>query len=87
MEIEPADAAEPRADQHVGRIAGKARAGDAILHDVEGFHHHGRNAGPAAPSEKLPAQRVLAAEQAAQARSASASAAGVVAFVGAVARR
>ena len=56
MEIEPADRAEPRADQHVGRIAGQPRAGDAVLHHVERFHHHGRNAGAAAPPEKLPAQ-------------------------------
>ena len=29
---------------HVRRIAGEARAGDAVLHDVEGVDHHGRDA-------------------------------------------
>ncbi len=66
MEIEPANVAQPRADQHVGRIAGQPRAGDAVLHHVERFHHHGRNAGAAAPPEELPAQRAFAPKQAAQ---------------------
>ena len=45
MEIEPADAAKPRADQHIGRIAGEPRARDAVLHDVEGLDHDGRSPG------------------------------------------
>ena len=53
MEIEPADVAEPRADQDVRRIAGEPRARDAVLHDVEGLDHHGRNAGPAAAAERI----------------------------------
>ena len=76
--------AEPRADQHVGRIAGQPRARDAVLHDVEGFHHHGRNARAAAPAEELPAQRAFAAEQAAQPVRLGRVLGGVVAVVGAV---
>src|SRR5262245_14822535 len=67
MEIEPANTAEPGADQDIRRIAGKARPCDAVLHDIEGFHHHGRQPGPAAAPEELPAQRPLAAEHPAKA--------------------
>ena len=31
--------------EEVGRVAGEARAGDAVLDDVEGLHHDRRNAG------------------------------------------
>ena len=84
MEFEPADRAEPRADQHVGRIAGEPRAGDAVLHHVERFDHHGRNARAAAPPEELPAQRAFAAEEAAQPVRLGRVLDGVIAGVGAV---
>ena len=86
MEIEPADAAEPRADQHVGRIAGKPRARDAVLHDVEGLDHHGRDAGPAARAEELPRAASARRRTAAQCPLGLASALTgvIVGFVGAV---
>src|SRR5579871_4352623 len=42
MEIEQVDAPKPGTDHHVGRIAGQARAGDAVLHDLERLDHDGR---------------------------------------------
>src|SRR5690606_13554743 len=35
IELQQADLAEPRHQQHVRRLAGEARAGDQILHDVD----------------------------------------------------
>ena len=67
VEVEPADVTDARRDQDVGRIAGKARPRDAVLHDVEGVHHHGRNAGTAAAADELALERALGAEQGAQA--------------------
>src|SRR6185312_7696595 len=64
MEFEPADFAEARIDRHVGWIAGKARACDAVLHDIEGFNHDGRNAGAASLAEEMPSQEALATENA-----------------------
>ena len=44
----------------VGRIAGQPRAGDAVLHDVEGFHHHARDAGAVVgAAEQLALQQLL----------------------------
>src|SRR5262245_6835085 len=40
VEIEKAELRQPWRNHHVGRIPGKPRAGDAVLHDVEGLHHH-----------------------------------------------
>ena len=45
VELEHADLAELRVDQDVRRIAGEPRTRDAVLHHVEGFHHHGGDAG------------------------------------------
>src|SRR5262245_5226799 len=62
MKIEPADIAQTRADEDIGRIACKPRPRDAVLHNVESLHHYGRQSRSAAPAEELPAQRPLAAE-------------------------
>ena len=51
----------------VGRIAGKPGAGDAILHDVEGVDHDGRDARPRGAAEKLPFHGALGREQFAEA--------------------
>ena len=66
VEIEQPDAADARADQDVGRIAGEPRARDAVLHDVERLDHHGRQAGPARGPEQAALGRFLAAEQSEQ---------------------
>ena len=42
VEIEPTNAAEPRTDQDIGWIARKPRPRNAVLHDIEGFHHDSR---------------------------------------------
>src|SRR5215216_4465927 len=62
VKIEHADVAEPRADHDIGGIAGQSRAGDAILHDVIGLDHYGRQAGPSLPAEKFSPQEFLRAE-------------------------
>src|SRR5262249_15534629 len=67
MEVEEIDAAEPRTDHDVGRIAGKAGAGDAVLHDLERFNHHGRQGGPVGCTKKLAADEPVGAEDAAPA--------------------
>ena len=63
MEIEPADAADARRDQHVRRIAGETRARDAVLHDVERFHHDSRQTRPHVVADELTPQRALGGEQ------------------------
>src|SRR5215470_19054660 len=62
VEIDQPDVAEPRADHHVGRIAREPRSRDAVLHDVEGLHHHGGEAGPAFGAEELALERALRRE-------------------------
>lgn len=49
VEIEPSDLPDARRDQEVGRIAGKARARNAILHDVERIDHHRGDSGRPPP--------------------------------------
>ena len=66
MEVDQADAAEPRIDAHVGRIAGEPRARDAILHDVEGLHHHGGEARAGRGAEELTLERSSRPEHRAQ---------------------
>ena len=44
VEVEEADAMQPRRNEGVGRVAGKAGAGDAILDDIEGIDHDGGDA-------------------------------------------
>src|SRR5262249_17934330 len=61
VEIEPADVAEARADHDVGGVAGQARASDAILHDVVGFDHHGRQAWPPGAADELALEQSLGA--------------------------
>src|SRR4051812_42222979 len=66
VEVEEADAAEARTDGHVGRVAGETRPGDAILHDVERFHHDGGETRAAVAAEELALDRLLGREHAAQ---------------------
>ena len=67
VEIEPADLTDAGRDQQIGRIAGEARAGDAVLHDVEGIDHDGGNARPSAAAEKLALHGALGGKQSAEA--------------------
>src|SRR5664279_243963 len=67
VEIEPADLADARRDQQVRRIAGKAGAGDAVLHDVEGIDHDAGNARSTAAAEELPLHGALDRKQPAEA--------------------
>src|SRR5690348_15550274 len=67
MEVEPADLADTWVDQEVRRVAGEARAGDAVLHDVEGIDHHRGDAGPAAAAKKLALHGSFGREQPAEA--------------------
>src|SRR5437899_2287110 len=53
VKFEQTDAAELRVDHHVGRVAGKPRARDPILHDIEGFDHHRGDSGTSRPAEVL----------------------------------
>ena len=52
---------EPRADQHVRRIAGEPRARDAVLQHLEGVDHHGRQAGTVRRAEELALDETLGA--------------------------
>ena len=54
---------QPRIDRNVRRIAGQPRARDAVLHHVEGVHHHRREAGAAGIAEELPLERAFGAEE------------------------
>src|SRR5882762_2728458 len=67
VEIEPADLTDTGRDQKVGRIAGKAGAGDAVLHDVEGIDHDGGDARPPVAAEKLAFHGALGREEFAEA--------------------
>src|SRR5260370_36864636 len=67
VKIEPADLADPGRDQQVGWIAGQAGASDAVLHDVEGIDHDGRDARSFAPAEKLALDGPLGREEFAEA--------------------
>src|SRR5450631_170583 len=67
VEIEPADLADPGRDQQVGWIAGQARPGDAVLHDVEGIDHAGGDARSLAAAEKLALHGPLGREEFAEA--------------------
>src|SRR5262245_45075600 len=59
MKIEQAELRQPWRNDDVWRIAGEPRARDAVLDDVEGFHHHARNAGPCVgASEKLALEKL-----------------------------
>src|SRR5579885_2322585 len=62
MEVKPSDLAEPGADQYVGRVTGKSRARDSVLHHIERFDHHGRDSGAAAAAKKLATEDAFAAE-------------------------
>src|SRR5262245_18867714 len=66
VELEQADPAEPRIDEHVGRIAGEARPSDAVLNDVEGVDHHRVYAGACRRAYHLALKQPLGAEHAAQ---------------------
>jgi hypothetical protein len=66
MKVEQADAAEARLNENVRRIAREPRPGDAILHDVEGFAHHGEKAGTVGRAEHPAFDVALGAEHAAQ---------------------
>ena len=57
VELEEPDRRQLRRDHHVGRIAREARAGDAVLRDVEGVDHDGRDAGRIARRLRRPARR------------------------------
>ena len=67
VEIEPADLADAGRDQQIRRIAGKPRAGDAVLHDVEGVDHDGGNARSSAAAEELALHGALGGEELAEA--------------------
>src|SRR6476620_53208 len=55
VKIEEPDATELRPDTDVGWIAGKPRAGDAVLGDIDRVHHHRRHARCAVgPAKNLP---------------------------------
>src|SRR5215469_5443816 len=66
MEIEPADMTDARGDMNIRRIAGEPHAGEAVLHDVERFHHHRGKAWAAIARNDLSLERALGAENAAQ---------------------
>src|SRR5215471_10075919 len=68
MEIEPADMADARSDMNIRRIAREPHPGEAVLHDVEGFHHHRGKAWAAIAGNDLPLERAFGAEYAAQPR-------------------
>src|SRR6266702_8510151 len=70
MKIEPADVADARRDMDVRWIAGEPHAGEAVLHDVERFHHHRGKGRPAVARDDLPLERALGAEYAAEPREA-----------------
>ena len=63
VKIEPADLADAGRDQQVGRIAGQPRAGDAVLHDVEGIDHDRGDARPSAAAEELALHGALGGEE------------------------
>jgi len=67
VEIEPADLADAGRDQEVRRIAGEPRAGDAVLHDVEGIDHYRGDAGASAAAEKFALDGTLGRKQPAKA--------------------
>src|SRR5712675_2107770 len=67
VKIEPADLTDTGRDQQIGRVAGKARTGDAVLHDVEGIDHDGGDAWPSAAAEKLALHGALGGKQPAEA--------------------
>src|SRR5260370_29718282 len=67
VKIEPADLTDTGRDQQIGRVAGKARTGDAVLHDVEGIDHDGGDAWPPAAAEKLALHGALGGKQPAEA--------------------
>src|ERR1051326_4379298 len=66
MKIEQADRPQVWLDQDVGRVPGETRAGDAVLHDVEGLAHHGEQAGAARRAEYLTFHFFLKSEHATQ---------------------
>src|SRR6476620_6214708 len=60
MEVEQAAVGHARLDDHVRRIAGKAGARNAVLHDVEGLHHHAGDAGAVVgAAEELALQKLF----------------------------
>src|SRR5690606_11016524 len=59
VEVEQADAAEHRIDDDVRWVAGEPRAGDPILHDVEGFHHDRGDAGTARRAYELTLDEIV----------------------------
>ena len=67
VEIEPADLTDAGRDQQIGRIAGEAGTGDAVLHDVEGIDHDRGDARPRAATEELALHGSLGGEQPAEA--------------------
>lgn len=62
MEIEPADMADARSDMNIRRIAREPHPGEAVLHDVKGFHHHRGKAWAAVAGNDLPLERAFGTE-------------------------
>src|SRR5947207_11053461 len=59
MKVEHTDRTKTRADHDIGGIAGQARARNAILHDVIGLDHDGRQPGPALRAEELALEKLF----------------------------
>src|SRR5262249_27553853 len=62
MKIEQSDLRKARSDDDIGWIAGKARAGDAILHHIVSFDHDRRQSRSSAAAEELPLEKTLHAD-------------------------
>src|SRR5688572_1021921 len=63
MEVEPANGSQSRINRNVRRVAGQPGARDAILHYIEGVHHHRRETRAASLSEELSLERAFGAEE------------------------
>ena len=81
VKIEPADLPDAGRDQQVGRIAGQPRAGDAVLHDVEGIDHDRGNARPSAAAEELALHGALGGEELSECRAFGGSGSGTASGV------
>src|SRR4051794_18312160 len=62
MKIEPADAAEPRADHDIRRIASQPRPRNAVLHHVVCFDHDGWQARTSCASKDLAFHKTVKAD-------------------------
>src|SRR5262249_40251858 len=67
VEVEQINTPEPRTYHNVGRIAGKTRAGNAVLHDLERFDHNGREPRAVRRPEKFTMKQPIGAKDAAPA--------------------